>query len=630
MATGYDPVSGSIHFPRLSVLKNTVADLEASNPENTPVGLTRDGRILTKAQFDNDNSALSSWTWGLVNVGTIKDKKTDETFENCQNNMQKALEHYRPQGTLGDRTIRKISVSNTPTLSEVHSASSVLSQMPQFSSISDSIPSLTLAQVDELSIFLQEQGKNLSSGDARRLAIEMYNLDSDKTNELSGRINGKADINSSEIRSLYRDLTEACKTANYSLPKSTPDVVSEELRGEVVVSTASATGQTITTLATPLKPRYDLKNPKLTTEQWNALEYQVETQPEALIQMLDANRQRALTAQATDPGKSIPDQEKKFRELLDKDCPQSRHMKDVGFNSASFKDNPGVVFAETLGGGMSMEDVCTSPLVFCRAGSHWLPVRFTAVLDGHGSEVAARHCAKAFSERLKIRLEETCPVKLTDTGIHCAIVAATTDLDRIEHFDETGTTFNAAMIIGNRIYIPNVGDSRALLVTPEGECVQISEDAKLLPEDEGSSQQREDAKNSHFNQLVHERGGRMKTQRDPKSGAFELVRVAGPGIDRGTSTATSLGDHQHNGVLSAKPTVVSIPLEEIPEGSLVLQMSDGVTDALTTKQIGEVANKYFHKGQRVIVEKIRDLACNLYPKDNIVITGSPISSLKKL
>ena len=625
MATGYDPISGSIHFPRLSVLKSTVSELGSTNPEDTPVGLTRDGRILTKAAFVSHNSLTGGWlTWG-----TLKDKKTQETFEECQSNMQKALEHYRPLGTLGARTIKKISVSNTPTLSEVHSASSILSQMPQFASISDSIPSLTLAQVDELCVFLQEQGANLSSDNARRLAIEMYIIDPEKTNQLSGRINGKADINNSAVQALYRELKQACDTAECSLPKSNPPVTQTEIVSNTAnIKEATVGDMTFKTVGNPKQLPGGIANPKITTEEWDALEYQVKTSPVEVSEELRNNRDAAITAQSQE----APKNPEKFKQLLATDIPQHNYLKnkEISCSTGSFKDNPGAVFSETAGGSPSMEDASASCLVFCSVGSYWLPIRLTAVADGHGDEQAANATIAAIAPCLKARLEQFCGGGLTEAGITEAVSAAIADLDRIRRFDETGTTFNLACVIGDRLCIANVGDSRAILVTPKGECVQLSEDAKLLPEDEGSEEDRSAAKASRFNRAVHLRGGTIESQRDPKTQAFELVRVKGPGVDRGTSSAATIGDHHHNGALTAQPTIVMIPLDELDKDSLILQMSDGVTDAISTNQIGEIAQQYFMKGQLTICEKVRDCAYSMLPKDNIMVTGTPLKTFRLL
>lgn len=104
------------------------------------------------------------------------------------------------------------------------------------------------------------------------------------------------------------------------------------------------------------------------------------------------------------------------------------------------------------------------------------PFEVYGVFDGHGGKTASKFVKSLLPHFLTKALETHNQEALTDDGIYQALQTCCKDLDRA-YLGIGGTTLIMYVIIKEKIWVANVGDSRAILVKDE-EGVQASEDAK--------------------------------------------------------------------------------------------------------------------------------------------------------
>ncbi|XP_066370744.1 probable protein phosphatase 2C member 13, mitochondrial isoform X3 [Miscanthus floridulus] len=104
------------------------------------------------------------------------------------------------------------------------------------------------------------------------------------------------------------------------------------------------------------------------------------------------------------------------------------------------------------------------------------PVNLFGVFDGHGGNLAAEYLKENLLKNLMKH-----PEFLTDTKLAISRTFLETDGDIIEtissSFRDDGSTALAAVLIGNHLYVANVGDSRAV-ASKGGKAVPLSKDHK--------------------------------------------------------------------------------------------------------------------------------------------------------
>ncbi|XP_062228949.1 probable protein phosphatase 2C 56 [Phragmites australis] len=112
------------------------------------------------------------------------------------------------------------------------------------------------------------------------------------------------------------------------------------------------------------------------------------------------------------------------------------------------------------------------------------PVNLFGVFDGHGGNLAAEYLKEnLFKDLMKH------PAFLTDTKLAISRTFLETDKDILETisisglFRDDGSTALAAILIGERLYVANVGDSRAV-ASKSGKAIPLSKDHKPNRKDE--------------------------------------------------------------------------------------------------------------------------------------------------
>lgn len=124
----------------------------------------------------------------------------------------------------------------------------------------------------------------------------------------------------------------------------------------------------------------------------------------------------------------------------------------------------------------AMEDTATgkSGKFQIKEKSHSFELR--GIFDGHGGSGAAQFVADNLVKYLIDELQRQCNEGVTDEGIYRALKECCIKLDA-DYEGDAGTTATFAFFFEGRMWIANVGDSRAILVK-DGNVVQASEDAK--------------------------------------------------------------------------------------------------------------------------------------------------------
>jgi serine/threonine protein phosphatase PrpC len=134
---------------------------------------------------------------------------------------------------------------------------------------------------------------------------------------------------------------------------------------------------------------------------------------------------------------------------------------------------------------------------------------------------------------------------------------------------ESGSTAIIALIIEKKLWIANVGDSRAILTFPgsKPDCnnatyIQLSEDAKPI--------------NPYFAGLYRTRGGKVQEKDDRFRGSECSLNMA-----------RSIGDRDFKPFLSARPKITRFPLREISPNSRLILACDGVWDVASSRQVAQ-------------------------------------------
>lgn len=227
-----------------------------------------------------------------------------------------------------------------------------------------------------------------------------------------------------------------------------------------------------------------------------------------------------------------------------------------------FSDNVGVAWCE--GRRPTMQDTHLITEMNFYAENCCQKALLLGVFDGHGkSATAAEFARDQLSKYLLTELESCLMRKITKAGIWIALKRALHKLDTAYPGKE-GTTAVIAFIYKNRVWIANVGDSRAVTTFNK---MQLSEDAK--PEDK-----------RYYNKILALGGSVTK--------CGQTFRVEGR-----VAIARTLGNKrvlskEYKRVLSPIPKITSL---EIVEKSYLILACDGLFDVASSQEIADAVLK---------------------------------------
>ena len=271
---------------------------------------------------------------------------------------------------------------------------------------------------------------------------------------------------------------------------------------------------------------------------------------------------------------------KKYAPSIIQNCIRKDYQRSVsyplrGYNreitsvKSSVENGSGIASAQ--GRRESMEDADISEDFTFSAGGTDHTVSISGIFDGHDGTAMSLFAKREIIEKLKNRLEEYNREEISDLGIWNALKIGFVDLSR-SFVGPDGSTANIVLKIGDELWTANSGDSRSLLLDPEGNVTQLSEDAK--PDDE------------RYAKSVGSRGGAVS--RDHAGTA----RVDGIAMPR------ALGDH-HSNAISARPKISKFSAPEGGWGGYsLIQCCDGAFDVGINSDIGKLVKEKIAQGKR--------------------------------
>ncbi|WP_233237784.1 PP2C family serine/threonine-protein phosphatase [Bordetella sp. LUAb4] len=237
-----------------------------------------------------------------------------------------------------------------------------------------------------------------------------------------------------------------------------------------------------------------------------------------------------------------------------------------------------------------------------------------AVLDGHGGSYYSEYARTALKGALMQNLQRFNPEGLTLLGIYNALKLALVQVDEsgepdtqpLQHAHE-GSTVCLALIHGNKAYIANVGDSRAIYITPE-ETTQLSEDAKPLTP-EGTPNQR-------FRKSVESRGGHLVFGR----------------VNGNLAITHAVGDHREEGAVNPRPKVTWVEMPDAAKraGHRIVIVSDGIHDYLSTNDMADIVRDGDAKGytDALISARLVEAAASKFSTDDLTALVIPLDGLQ--
>ena len=227
-----------------------------------------------------------------------------------------------------------------------------------------------------------------------------------------------------------------------------------------------------------------------------------------------------------------------------------------------------------IGKRQEMEDFTSIVHDFAGPGTHLF-----AIFDGHSGSKASKYCSQTFASKIRAKLQEekSCFDSVRETCLEANEFTAT-------DCPNEGSTVALAILIGDRIYFANVGDTRIVLSHPDGTVERVSRDHK--------------ASDPEQVQEIMDKGGFVFKGR--VNGFLAITR--------------SIGDANVGDAVSCEPHLAETAREA---GVSFVIASDGVWDVISDEE----AMGFVKEAETCeeAVAKIRDQALERGSKDNISV-----------
>ncbi|XP_010524777.1 PREDICTED: probable protein phosphatase 2C 35 [Tarenaya hassleriana] len=222
-------------------------------------------------------------------------------------------------------------------------------------------------------------------------------------------------------------------------------------------------------------------------------------------------------------------------------------------------------------------------------------VHFFGVFDGHG--VFGAQCSNFVKERLVDMLSED-PTLLDDPekAFKSAFLRTNEELHDSEIDDSmSGTTAITVLVVGDRLYVSNAGDSRAVLAVKDGNQIlaeDLSYDQTPFRRDECERVKLCGARVLSVDQVDGLKDPNIQTWGDEENEGGDPPRVwVKNGMYPGTAFTRSLGDStaENIGVI-ADPEVSMVHLS--PKHLFFVVASDGVFEFLPSQAVVDMVAKH--------------------------------------
>ncbi|EAY20118.1 protein phosphatase 2C, putative [Trichomonas vaginalis G3] len=230
--------------------------------------------------------------------------------------------------------------------------------------------------------------------------------------------------------------------------------------------------------------------------------------------------------------------------------------------------------ADAIGKRKTMEDAATV------VGEIFGPkTQYYGVFDGHGGNGVSMYLAKELHGVLKQNYSPDIPIETVITKSFQTI-----NEKMIADFPNTGSTASIALIIGDKITIANVGDTRILLLDTNNKVTRLSVDHNISNKAEVD--------------LVIQRGGTIMNDR--VNGVVSLTRSFGDGLQASS--------------ISCEPNIVTIDRHD---NEKLIIACDGVFEVLSDDVVGETYMKMNDPSKSARL--IKDTAIKRGSGDNITV-----------
>lgn len=646
-------VPGLDAYPSTYDFCKTIRDYEKSSP-NEKLGMSKSGRIMSEGEFNKEygkTNTLWGWTksWGV----TVRDHD-QLSFEDYEHNLQVSLGNYVEKTRLAERGIDVVPIANL-TSTGIKPLIVKLEQAPKtpflpaariYDRVNNqavaALPSIKEGDYNNLMNFLEPQLKSALPSDfasdaaKRALFQEFCSISRRWVEELATRVSSPFKDTEQEKRLLELLVDDLVQRREKTGPK--PEAQSLDLPDkEKLIVTEYVKGRPVETCKRTINFMDPPKTHGLSLDELQHLDYQVTCSAGQLEEELKENKTRAKAQGDSEPFRQEDHGE--FQSLLDGEKQLGRCEYGYAYKTTS-KELPTTGIAVADGNvGYGMEDVIVAQREHGMIAGQWVPVRVTAILDGHteptreltGDNSAAVNSGRQLPHALVSRLGSMNRNILTRTGMVAACQSAVVDLDRQGMYKKGGSSINCAAVVGKHLCIINSGDSRAIYVNPkkalseDGVFFQLSEDARLLSETDSP----ENAA-SRFNQMVHDRGGIVA----PHPRKPEQVRVKSvdtPEDNPGMTCISSIGDHHYGGVTSPKPFVTVFEEGELDPDGFLIQFSDGISEVALNKQIARLVRLRCTENpditQENLAANLRDHAFKARSGDNLAVIVTRVKDL---
>ncbi|KAK6130410.1 hypothetical protein DH2020_035820 [Rehmannia glutinosa] len=227
-------------------------------------------------------------------------------------------------------------------------------------------------------------------------------------------------------------------------------------------------------------------------------------------------------------------------------------------------------------------------------------VHFFGVFDGHG--LCGTQCSNFVKDRLVEKLMDD--AALLDDPIKAYSAAFLATNDELHHNSDiddsmSGTTAITALVIGDKLYVANVGDSRAVLAVKEGNRVvaqDLSCDQTPFRKDECERVKGCGARVLSVDQVEGLKDPRIQSWGDEETEGGDPPRLwVQDGMYPGTAFTRSVGDSTAEKIgVVADPEVSTVQLT--PNHPFFVVASDGVFEFLSSQTVVDMVNKYADPG----------------------------------
>ncbi|XP_024025755.1 probable protein phosphatase 2C 76 isoform X2 [Morus notabilis] len=206
------------------------------------------------------------------------------------------------------------------------------------------------------------------------------------------------------------------------------------------------------------------------------------------------------------------------------------------------------------------------------------------IFDGHGGS----HAAEYLKEHLFLNLMNH-PQFLTDTKLAISESYKQTDSDFLEAEKDTyrddGSTASTAVLVGNHLYVANVGDSRTI-ISKDGTAIPLSEDHKPNRSDE--------------RKRIESAGGVIMW-----AGTWRVGGVL--------AMSRAFGNRMLKQFVVAEPEIQDLEIDE--EFELLVLASDGLWDVVPNEDAVSLARE--EEEPEVSARKLTEVAFTRGSADNI-------------